>query len=71
MECKKIITKADIEFCKEAILEFRPNLDPETVVNQVLGMINQKEFELVYIPNEVSTRACAFISYRKLNLLRT
>jgi hypothetical protein len=29
MECKKAITKTDIEFCKEAILEFRPNLDPE------------------------------------------
>jgi GNAT superfamily N-acetyltransferase len=71
MECRKAITKADIEFCKEAILEFRPNLDPETVVDQVFQMINQEGFELVFLPNADNTKAGAFIGYRKLNMLRT
>lgn len=71
MECKKAITKADIEICKEAILEFRPNLDPETVVDLVFQMISHEGFELVFIPNAGNTKAAAFIGYRKLNLLRT
>jgi GNAT superfamily N-acetyltransferase len=71
MECKKAITKADIEICKEAILEFRGNLDPNTVVDQVFQMISHEGFELVFIPNAYNTRAGAFIGYRKLNLLRT
>lgn len=71
MECKKAITKTDIELCKEAILEFRPNLDPETAVEQVFQMINSKEFELAFISNADNTRASAFITYRFLNLLRT
>ena len=71
MECKKAITRSDIEFCKDAILEFRPNLDRETVVEQVFSMITEEEFELVFLPNAENTKAGAFISYRKLNLLRT
>ena len=71
MECKKAITKADIEFCKEAILEFRPNLDRETVIDLVFQMINQEGFELVFLPNADNTKAGAFIGYRKLNMLRT
>ncbi len=71
MECKTAITKTDIEFCKEAILEFRPNLDPETVVGQVFQMISSEEFELAFIPNADNTKAGAFITYRFLNLLRT
>lgn len=71
MECKKAITKADIEFCKEAILEFRPNLGPETVVDHVFNMITEEGFELVFLPNRDNTKAGAFIGYRKLNLLRT
>ena len=71
MECTKAVTKADIEFCKEAILEFRPNLDRETVVEQVFQMINQEGFELVFLPNAENTKAGAFIGYRKLNMLRT
>jgi GNAT superfamily N-acetyltransferase len=59
MECRRAITKADIEICKEAILEFRGNLDPKTVVDQV------------FIPTADNTKAGAFIGYRKLNLLRT
>jgi GNAT superfamily N-acetyltransferase len=71
MECRKAITKADIEFCKEAILEFRPNLDRDTVVDQVFQMITREGFELVFLPNADHTRAGAFIGYRKLNMLRT
>jgi GNAT superfamily N-acetyltransferase len=71
MECKKAVTKSDIAFCKEAILEFRPNIDPETVVDQVFNMITEEKFELVFLPNADNTKAAAFISYRKLNMLRT
>lgn len=71
MECRKAITKEDIEFCKEAILEFRPNLDQETVVDQVYQMIAHEGFELAFIPDTYNTKATAFIGYRKLNLLRT
>jgi len=71
MKCKQAVTKADIEICKAAILEFRGNLDPKTVVGQVLQMIQHEGFELVFIPNEDDTQAAAFIGYRKLNLLRT
>ncbi|WP_207515429.1 GNAT family N-acetyltransferase [Longitalea luteola] len=71
MECRRAVTKADIEFCKEAILEFRRNLNPDTVVEQVVQMMRSQDFELVFIPNTDNTRAGAFISYRMLNLLRT
>lgn len=71
MKCKQAVTKEDIEICKAAILEFRGNLDPKTVVGQVLQMIQHEGFELVFIPNEDDTQAAAFIGYRKLNLLRT
>src|SRR3954465_14403478 len=71
MECKKAVTKADIEICKDAILEFRGNLDPKTVVDQIFAMINHEGFELVFISNADNTRAGAFIGYRKMNLLRT
>ncbi len=71
MECKKAITKADIEFCKEAILEFRSNLDRKKVVDQVFQMIAHEGFELAFIPDANNTKAAAFIGYRKLNMLRT
>jgi len=71
MKCRKARTKADIEICKEAILEFRGNLDPETVVDQVFQMIDREGFELVFIPNDDNTKAGAFIGYRTMNMLRT
>lgn len=71
MECKQATTRVDIEICKDAILEFRPNLEPETVVDQVFQMISSEGFELAFVPNEDHTKATAFIGYRKLNLLRT
>ncbi len=54
-------TKADVECCNEAILEFRKNLDQETVIDQVLEMINRDSFELIFIPNAKGTKAGAFI----------
>lgn len=71
MECKKAVNKADVEICKEAILEFRGNLDPETVVDQVFQMISNEGFELAFLPDADNKKAAAFIGYRKLNLLRT
>jgi GNAT superfamily N-acetyltransferase len=71
MECKKAITKTDVEICKEAILEFRGNLDPKTVVDRVFEMISHDGFELAFIPNADYTKAGAFIGYRKINMLRT
>ncbi|RYE27344.1 MAG: GNAT family N-acetyltransferase, partial [Sphingobacteriaceae bacterium] len=71
LTCTKAETLADVEFCKDAILEFRKNLDPDTVVNQVFQMISNEGFELVFIPDPSSTKAAAFIGYRSLNLLRT
>jgi GNAT superfamily N-acetyltransferase len=71
MECKKATTREDIEFCKDAILEFLRNLNPATAVDQVFEMITNEGYELVFIPNADNTRAGAFIGYRILNLLRT
>lgn len=71
INCKKVSTKTDIEFCKEAILKFRENLDPETVVDQIYNMITEEGFELAFIPNTGNTKAGAFIGYRKINMLRT
>ena len=39
MKIIKAKTVEDIEFAAEAILAFRPNLDPETYVEQVLLLI--------------------------------
>jgi len=71
MECFKVVTKADIELCKEAILDFRKNLDPELVVDQVFEMISREGFELVFIKGPCSCKASAFVGYRKLRMLRT
>ena len=71
MECEKAATKADIEFCKDTILEFLVHLNPETVIDLVFQMITEEGFELVFIRNTDNTRAGGFIGYRKLNLLRT
>lgn len=71
MECRKAVSKTDIEFCKEAILAFWPNLDPQTVVAQVFRMITQEGYQLVFLPDADSKKAGAFIGYRKQTMLRT
>ena len=71
MEIKIAKTKADIEFCRQVILEFRPNLDEKHFIDQILAMIKNEAFELVYIPTEDKTKAAAFIGFRTMQLLRT
>lgn len=71
METKEAKTKADIEFCKEVILQFRTNLSEEGYADQVLEMMATEDFKLRYIPNNSNTKAVAFIGYRPLQMLRT
>lgn len=71
MQCRKVITKADVDCCKDAILQFRPNLKPETVVEQVFKMISEEGFEIFFIADDQNIGAAAFISFRRINMLRT
>lgn len=64
-------TKSQIVFCKEALFAFRTNLKEATYVEQMLRMIAQENFSLVYIPNKDNTAAAAFIGYRVMCTLRT
>ena len=70
MTIKKAITKADIEFCSKAMLEFRQNLDPETFADQTARMM-QAGFRLIYIPDEDYTGAAAVAGFRIFEMLRT
>ncbi|MDR6943740.1 GNAT family N-acetyltransferase [Mucilaginibacter pocheonensis] len=71
MEIKFAKTVGEINFCKEVILGFRPNLEPETFADQILCMMKSEYFKLAYIPDEGGTKAAAFIGYRTLSTLRT
>lgn len=71
MEIIKVKTPEDIKFAGEAILEFRPNLDPETYVEEVLLMMKEENFELAYIPTDDHKKAAAFVGFRTMNMLRT
>ena len=71
MKIIKAKTVEDIEFAAEAILAFRPNLDPETYVEQVLLLMKGENFELAYIPSNENKKAAAFVGYRTMNMLRT
>ncbi|MFP7654823.1 MULTISPECIES: GNAT family N-acetyltransferase [Chryseobacterium] len=71
MEVKEAKTRADIEFCKEVILQFRTNLKEDNYVDQIIEMMNEEGFKLHYIPNDTNTKAVAFIGYRPLQMLRT
>jgi GNAT superfamily N-acetyltransferase len=71
MEPKEAKTRAQIEFCKEVILQFRTNLSEESYADQVLEMMEKEDFKLRYIPNDNNTKAVAFIGYRPLQMLRT
>lgn len=62
---------ADIEFCGEAILAFRSNLNPNTYKEQIIKMMAEEQFKLVYIPDEDNKKAAAFIGYRRQFMLRT
>ncbi|GAA4312031.1 GNAT family N-acetyltransferase [Mucilaginibacter gynuensis] len=71
MQYRRVQTKADIEFCKEAILAFRTNLNADTVVNEVFEMISKEGFELIYISSDDNKKAIAFTGYRVIRMLRT
>ncbi|MBK1896651.1 GNAT family N-acetyltransferase [Chryseobacterium paridis] len=71
MEVKEAKTRAEIEFCKEVILQFRTNMREDNYVDQVLEMMAEEGFRLSYIANDQNTKAVAFIGYRPLQMLRT
>ncbi|ASK29277.1 GNAT family N-acetyltransferase [Chryseobacterium sp. T16E-39] len=71
MEVKEAKTRAEIEFCKEVILQFRTNLSEDNYVDQTLEMMAEEGFKLLYIANDQDTKAVAFIGYRPLQMLRT
>ena len=63
-------TAEQIACCKEALLDFRKNLQEDTYVELILKMIAHQGFRLVYIP-DADGRAAAFIGYRVQHLLMT
>lgn len=63
-------TKEEIEFCKRALIEFRPNLEPDTFAEQVLRM-GAEGFHLIYIADENNTEAAAIAGFRIFEMLRT
>lgn len=70
MEIKLAKTIADIEFCKKALMTFRPQLLEATFTSQVARMI-EGGFKLGYIANEENTHAAAVIGFRIFEMLRT
>lgn len=70
MEIKTALTKEDILFCGSALLEFRPNLNAGTFVQQTLVMM-QEGFQLIYIPDDSNTGAAAIAGFRIFEMLRT
>lgn len=63
-------TKEEIEFCKRALTEFRPNLDPGGFVEQVFRM-QTAGFQLIYIADEKNSEATAIAGFRIFEMLRT
>lgn len=63
-------TREEIEFCKRALMEFRPNLDPDTFAEQVLRM-GKEGFHLIYIADEQKSEAAAIAGFRIFEMLRT
>ncbi|SEJ40042.1 Acetyltransferase (GNAT) family protein [Dyadobacter koreensis] len=70
MKVKIAKTSQEIEFCKEAVLAFRPNVDEENFVSQVSQMM-EDGFTLAYISDDLETKAVAITGYRIINMLRT
>jgi len=63
-------TRQEIEFCKRALMEFRPNLNPDVFVEQILRM-RMEGFHLIYIANETNMEATAIAGFRIIEMLRT
>ncbi|SHL89336.1 GNAT family N-acetyltransferase [Chitinophaga sp. CF418] len=71
MQIVKAQTPEDIELAREAILQFRPNVDPLTLVAQVQQMMRDESFELVHILTEDGKKAAAFTGFRTIHHLMT
>lgn len=63
-------TREEIEFCKRALTEFRPNLNPDDLAEQVLRM-RAEGFQLIYIADEKNSEAAAIAGFRIFEMLRT
>lgn len=64
-------TPEQVEFCKDLLFAFRPNLMQETYIDQVIKIIREERFKLVYLPSDDNSKAAAFIGYRLMHTLRT
>lgn len=71
MQIIKAKTPEDIAAAREAILQFRTNLDPANFIEQVHQMMENEYFELAYVPAEDHKKAAAFIGFRTMTTLRT
>ena len=71
MDFLDIKTAADVEFAKEAILEFRKNLAAGPLVEKIVEMIKNEKFELIGILSDDKKKVAAFIGYRRMDMLRT
>lgn len=71
MEIRMVKTAADVEFCRKAIFEFRPQVDQQYYIEQVMEMIIDDGFKLIYITNEDNTSAASILGYRTYTMLRT
>jgi GNAT superfamily N-acetyltransferase len=64
-------SSGQVAFCKEVLFAFRPNLNEETYIDQVMKMIHEERFKLVYLPSDDNFKAVAFVGYRVMHTLRT
>lgn len=67
---KKVSSPEDVQYCAEAILAFRENLQSHTLLEEVSDMMKDG-FKLAYISNDDDNGAAAFVGYRSYNMLRT
>jgi len=70
MEIREATTREEITLCEKAILEFRPNLNPATFIDDIMDMM-KAGFRLLYIPGEQGTGAAAIAGFRVFTMLRT
>ncbi|MCF2501312.1 GNAT family N-acetyltransferase [Dyadobacter chenhuakuii] len=64
-------TREQIEFCKEIIFAFRPEVEEATYLDLIMHMITDENYILAYLPNHDNTKAAAFIGYRTKHMLLT
>ncbi|SHM94059.1 GNAT family N-acetyltransferase [Mucilaginibacter sp. OK098] len=69
-QIKMATTAADIICCSKALLEFRPMLKEEELVEQSLRMM-EDGFRLIYISDESKKQASAILGFRIYEMYRT